>query len=250
MAVVDSNSPPTVTISASPQVISAGTKSTITWSSTNSTSCTASDAWTGAKATSGSEATAALAVNSTYSLVCTGPGGTSAVTSVTVEVEALPFPTAITLTADPTTVTAGSATTLSWTTAQAESCTASDGWTGEKLATGGTEQVTPAATTTYTLRCVGTTEDTKSVTVTVQPAQTFSDVPPDYWAFSYIERLAASNITAGCGNGNYCPTNAVTRAQMAVFLERGMRGSAYIPPPATGLIFQDVGAGDLCRKLH
>ena len=37
---------------------------------------------------------------------------------------------------------------------------------------------------------------------------------------------------------------AVTRAQMAVFLERGMRGSAYVPPPATGLIFQDVGAGD------
>jgi hypothetical protein len=28
----------------------------------------------------------------------------------------------------------------------------------------------------------------------------------------------ARNITAGCGNGNYCPTTAATRGQMAVFL--------------------------------
>jgi len=73
-------------------------------------------------------------------------------------------------------------------------------------------------------------------------AQTFNDVPTDYWAFSFIEVLAANGISAGCGNDNYCPDDAVTRAQMAVFLERGMRGSGFIPPPATGNTFLDVSA--------
>ena len=75
-------------------------------------------------------------------------------------------------------------------------------------------------------------------------AQTFADVPPSYWAFVFIEGLAESGITGGCGGGNYCPENPVTRAQMAVFLVRGMRGSGFSPPPASGSLFQDVGAND------
>ena len=51
---------------------------------------------------------------------------------------------------------------------------------------------------------------------------TFTDVPTNYWAFQYIEALAASGITAGCGGGNYCPETTVTRAQMAVFLAKAL----------------------------
>ena len=79
-------------------------------------------------------------------------------------------------------------------------------------------------------------------------AQTFTDVPPDHWAYTYIESLAASGITAGCGDGKYCPSSSVNRDQMAVFLERGMRGAAYRPPAATGTIFGDVGAGDFAAS--
>ena len=74
-------------------------------------------------------------------------------------------------------------------------------------------------------------------------AQTFADVPPDHFAVVYIEALAASGITSGCGNNNFCPDDQVTRAQMAVFLERALRGSAYVPPPASGTKFLDVPAG-------
>jgi len=80
-------------------------------------------------------------------------------------------------------------------------------------------------------------------------AQTFQDVDPDYWAYEFIESLAASGITGGCGGGNYCPESTVNRAQMAVFLERGMRGGAYTPPPATGLLFADVGAEDFAAAF-
>jgi hypothetical protein len=71
---------------------------------------------------------------------------------------------------------------------------------------------------------------------------TFADVPTDYWARDWIERLYAAGITSGCGTSPriYCPETSVTRAQMAIFLERGMNGSAYIPPAGTGLIFMDV----------
>jgi len=80
-------------------------------------------------------------------------------------------------------------------------------------------------------------------------AQTFDDVPNDYWAFSFIETLGASGITVGCGSGNYCPGEPLTRAQMAVFLERSMNGSSYSPPAATGNVFLDVGAGDFAASF-
>jgi len=50
----------------------------------------------------------------------------------------------------------------------------------------------------------------------------FSDVPTGHWAFRYIEALFASGITAGCGGGNYCPDDPLTRAQMAVFLSAAL----------------------------
>jgi S-layer family protein len=51
---------------------------------------------------------------------------------------------------------------------------------------------------------------------------TFNDVPPSHPFFQYIEALAASGITGGCGGGNYCPDNPLTRGQMAVFLAKAL----------------------------
>jgi pyridoxal biosynthesis lyase PdxS len=48
----------------------------------------------------------------------------------------------------------------------------------------------------------------------------FNDVATNYWAAAWIKQLAADGITTGCGSGNYCPEDPVTRAQMAVFLVR------------------------------
>jgi hypothetical protein len=49
-------------------------------------------------------------------------------------------------------------------------------------------------------------------------AGVFGDVPVSSAYARWIEELAARNVTGGCGGGNYCPLNPVTRAQMAVFL--------------------------------
>jgi hypothetical protein len=79
--------------------------------------------------------------------------------------------------------------------------------------------------------------------VTLTASQTFADAPLNYWAFSWIKRLYAANITGGCGTNplRYCPDDSVTRAQMAVFLLRGIHTSAYTPPAiGTGSGFSDV----------
>ncbi len=64
----------------------------------------------------------------------------------------------------------------------------------------------------------------------VSPApatQTFNDVAPADFGFQHIEALAASGITGGCGGGNFCPNNNVTRAQMAIFLAKAL--GLYFP---------------------
>ncbi len=69
---------------------------------------------------------------------------------------------------------------------------------------------------------------------------TFNDTL-GHWAEDWIEALKNDGITAGCGDGNYCPEDPVTRAQMAVFLLKAKHGASYIPP-AVG---SDTGFGDV-----
>ena len=72
----------------------------------------------------------------------------------------------------------------------------------------------------------------------------FNDITVNHWAAAWVEQLAKVGITAGCGNGNYCPDQvATTRAQMAVFLLRARYGAGYIPPAVNGSTgFSDVPA--------
>jgi len=70
--------------------------------------------------------------------------------------------------------------------------------------------------------------------LTVSPAPgvaTFNDVPTNHPFFQYVEALASSGITAGCGSGNFCPDQPLTRGQMAVFLSKalGLNWAAPVP---------------------
>ncbi len=75
---------PTVALSASPASITAGASSTLTWSSTNATSCSAVGGWTSSTATSGSQVVSPGSTT-TYTMNCSGAGGSgSHAASVTV----------------------------------------------------------------------------------------------------------------------------------------------------------------------
>jgi glucose/arabinose dehydrogenase len=70
--------------------------------------------------------------------------------------------------------------------------------------------------------------------------QIFNDVPCSNPLAPWINELSARNVTAGCGNGNYCPNSAVGRGAMAVFLLRTLEGPSYTPPVCTTPTFADV----------
>ena len=59
----------------------------LTWSSTNASTCAATGAWSGAKATSGNQTINSISATGTYTLSCTGTGGTTT-RSATVNVTA------------------------------------------------------------------------------------------------------------------------------------------------------------------
>ncbi len=106
----------------------------------------------------------------------------------------------------------------------------------------GTSQITfdagPPGTTmiaSVTETAAGCTSAVASLTIQVD----FLDVPPGDPFHDFVISVARAGITAGCGGGNYCRNNPVTRAQMAVFLLKAEHGSSYSPPPCDG-DFPDV----------
>jgi S-layer homology domain len=69
----------------------------------------------------------------------------------------------------------------------------------------------------------------------------FHDVPASSPFCPFIEELARRGVTGGCGGGNFCPGDPVTRQQMAVFLIKALGsedvhlvGTAGEPPFQNG----------------
>lgn len=69
---------PTVSMSATALTVSAGSSTTLNWSSTDASSCEASGAWSGSKSTSGSQTVGPLSLTGRYTLTCSGTGGSGA----------------------------------------------------------------------------------------------------------------------------------------------------------------------------
>jgi hypothetical protein len=206
---------PTVTLTASPTSVQSGSASQLTWSSTNATSCTASGAWTGTRATSGTLTTGALTLNASYTLSCTGAGGSASQTAAVTVSAAAPT---LTLTASPTSVQSGSASQLTWSTTNATSCTASGAWTGAR-GTSGT-QSTGALTTnsSFVLACAGpggNVSRTASVTVTAgTPSVTLSANPVGVARNgSTTLTWAGTNVTGCAASGGWSGALAVSGSQ-------------------------------------
>jgi hypothetical protein len=163
---------PAVTLTATATTIPSGSTSTLKWSSKNVTACARSGGWTGTEAVSGSLVVSPMSTT-TYILACTNSAGTAqSATKITVNSAAPPPAPTATLKAGASSITSGGSTTLTWSSTNASSCTASGGWTGTEAASG-TKSVSPAATTTYALDCTGSGGKAQvSTTVTVNGSGT------------------------------------------------------------------------------
>ncbi len=65
----------------------------------------------------------------------------------------------------------------------------------------------------------------------------FADVNIGHFAIDYIQSIWAYGITGGCISSplSYCPNVPISRAQMAIYIERGIHGGSFDPgtPPIT-----------------
>ncbi len=158
--------PPTVTVRLNPDTITADTgTSTLSWSSTDATSCTRNSRTVATKGT----ATVGPYSQGSYEFTvsCAGPGGNASDTA-TLTVEPQPDPPTVTLRLNPATIEAGSDTsTLTWSSRNATSCSRD----GTAVATGGSAEVGPyatAGTRRFTVSCDGpggSDSETRSLTV-------------------------------------------------------------------------------------
>jgi hypothetical protein len=83
---------------------------------------------------------------------------------------ALPPAPTVTLSATPSSISAGASSTVQWGTTNATACTASGSWSGSQPVTGSTSTGALLAGATYTLTCTGAGGSTSaSTTVTVSP---------------------------------------------------------------------------------
>ncbi len=192
---------PRVNLSATPASIAAGANSTVTWTTSNATACSGSGAWTGSIPISGSQSTGPLTTNSTYTLSCTGPGGTTTQSEVVSVAPAVPT---VSLGAVPSTVVKGSSGTLSWVSTNATACVAGGSWSGSKPLAGSQSTGNLSGTGNYSLTCTGpggTAKQSTTVTVaasSVAPTVSLSVGP------SAIVSGGSSTITWSATNANYC----------------------------------------------
>ncbi|MDP2676139.1 MAG: hypothetical protein Q8O83_00420 [bacterium] len=169
---------PTVDIKANgsdgPVTIGFNSSSNLTWTSSDASSCTASGAWSGSKSLSGSQSTGNLTGSKTYVITCTGQGGSDS-DSVTVTVQSQNLPT-VDITATPSSIIQGDTSSLGWTSSNADSCFATNGWSGTKSLSGN-QAVSPQNTATYTITCSnGAGQASDSVTITVSVPQSLPTV--------------------------------------------------------------------------
>jgi hypothetical protein len=198
---------PTINLAADPMKVSYNGSTTLSWRSENTDSCTASGDWSGTRGSAGSEVIDALTESSTFTLSCTGDGGTVSDT-LTISVEPLPVST-VNLSATPTSVPQNGSVTLSWNSSNVDSCSASGDWSGSKD-TSGTETISSlVADSRFTLNCRNANESVSaSVDVTVVASSSgtalLSWTPPtENTDGSALTDLAGYRIYYGTSSGNY-----------------------------------------------
>jgi hypothetical protein len=165
--------PPVARLSVSPSTVTQGQGVTMNYSCQNSTGANilsnmAGDSYGTVPGTSGSVGWTPQGTGPrTYTLTCYGNGTAQDSASVTVTA---PPPTA-TISANPSSITPGGSSTLTWSSTNANACSGSNFDTG--TASAGSRSVAPSSTTNYNVICSGpggvVTSNTVTVTVTAAP---------------------------------------------------------------------------------
>ena len=141
--------PPTVSISADPDIIIAGDFSLLAWTTTHADSVSI-DNGIGPVETNGSMSIEPI-VTTTYTIIATGPGGEST-EGITITVYYSPT---VSISAQPDNITEGSSATLQWSSSHADTLILDNNIGDVSSHPGGSMVVSPMITTTYTITATG-----------------------------------------------------------------------------------------------
>ncbi len=174
---------PSIHLSATPDTVAPGGAAELVWTTQYVDGCDASGGWEGRVDEEGSQVTDPLVTNTSFTLTCTGALGTVKQTITVGIIDGPPVPT-VSLSADPASINTGDTSTLTWTSTNASSCTASGAWNGSVGTAGSESTGTLTTTSAFALSCTGTGGIAMdSVTVNVssgpQPPATFTKVTID-----------------------------------------------------------------------
>ncbi len=220
---VVSGTAPTVSLTANPTSITAGSSSLLSVVASNSTQVTVTGS-DGSKYTlpaSGGTQAVSPSATTNYTATATGPGGTASATA-TVTVTTNPAPT-VTISANPPSITPGSSSTLTVSATDATQVTikGSDGSVYTLPSpSGGTQSVSPSATTNYTATATGpggTSSASTTVTVTTNPAPSVT--------------ISANPVAILVGGSSTLTVSATNATQVTV---TGSDGSSYALPASGG----------------
>jgi hypothetical protein len=157
---------PTASIEADPATINLGGSSSLSWTTSNATSCVI-EPGIGSVDASGSISVSPTEA-ATYTITATGPGGTTTAAATV----SIAKPTVL-LNAEPASIMAGNASTLTWSSANAVSCEIQPGI--GTVDPSGSISVSPTQTTAYTITATGPGGTaTANTTVTVRHPPTVS----------------------------------------------------------------------------
>jgi len=212
---------------ASPNTITSGQTSTLSWSVSVGTNCSI-DQSIGAVGTSGTEPVNPT-TTTTYTLSCDGlNGGTGDTAQATVTVNASPVNADITsFSAAPTTIVVGQSSTLSWNVAVGQNCSIDNGV--GSVGGLGNQSVSPTSTTTYTLTCSGLnggTGDSAQATITVNPAPVNADIASFTAAPTTIINGQSSTLSWTVNAGQNCSINQGVGSV-------GLSGNQSVSPTST-----------------
>jgi phospholipase C len=187
------NPPPSVDVTANPTAVVAGHSSTLTVTAMHATNVTVkgSDGTSYTLKSDGGTQTVTPTVTTTYTATASGPGG-NASANATVNVTPNP-PPSVTITANPATITSGNSSTLKVTATNATQVTITgDGALYSLEPDGGSQVVSPTATTSYTATATGPGGTaSSSTTVTVNPAASLQSI--DHVIFMLQENHSFDN---------------------------------------------------------
>jgi Subtilase family len=232
---------PTLTLAAAS--VPLGSSTTLTWSTLDASSCTATanpaTNFTSptAPATSGSlTVTPAAAGATVYTFTCTGAAGVSASNSATLFATSGTPAAAPTLALASNSVEVGKSTTITWSSANATSCTASGSWSGT-LAASGSQTITPAVvgTETFSLICtnLGGPSAVVSVSLNATAALVKPPAPTLTLGASTISADTTTSITWSSAGASSCTASGNANANQA-----GWQGIQA--PSATFTVTPDV----------